>query len=163
MDNFIRLDYQFDLDILTKEMYNLVELVGWGDKNQICLTHPSGQKDWFFGTGPLMTSRNFTEVNQHFIGTYFEKVLNTLKEKYSIGRVRLMMLPGQKCYSLHADTTKRIHLPLETNEQCMMIIDDEIKRMPADGTAWLTNTTKTHTALNGNLVFDRIHILFDLL
>jgi hypothetical protein len=163
LDNFIRLDYQFDLDLLKKDVYNVVENVGWGEKNQICLTHPPGLPDWFHGTGPLMANKTFTELNRFLNGQYIESVYNTVKNAYPIGRVRIMLLPGQKCFSLHADITKRIHLPLETNEQCMMIIDNEVKYMPADGSAWLTNTTKPHTALNGNLMFDRIHLLFDLL
>lgn len=144
-------------------MYTVSKLVGWGNVNQICLTHAPGEQDWFKGTGPLMTCRNFTEMNSYFIGSYFQNVLDTLKKDYSIGRVRLMLLPGQKCFSIHADSTKRIHLPLTTNENCMMIVDNEVKHMPADGGVWLTNTTRPHTALNGNLIFDRIHILFDLL
>lgn len=163
MDNFIRLDYQFDLDLLKKDVYNVTNLVGWGEKNQICLTHPPGEPNWFVGTGALLTCRNFTEMNSFLKGTYYEKVHNTIKQDYPFARVRIMLLPGQRCFSLHADTTKRIHIPLSTNDQCMMIIDDEVKRMPADGSAWLTNTTKPHTALNGNLIFDRLHILFDLL
>lgn len=162
MDNFIRLNYQFDVDLLKQEVYNVSNLTGWGE-GQICLTHPPGQPNWFHGTGPLMANKTFTEMNQFLNGQYIETVYNTIKNDYPIGRVRAMMLPGQKCFSLHADITKRIHLPLETNEQCMMIIDNEVKYMPADGGAWLTNTTRPHTALNGNLMFNRIHLLFDLL
>jgi len=163
LDNFIRLDYKFDVDLLKKDVYNVVENVGWGDKNQICLTHPPEKEDWFFGTGPLTASKTFTQLNRFLYGSYFETTYNTIKNEYPVGRVRLMMLPGQKCFSIHADITKRIHIPVETNEQCMMIIDNEVKHMPADGSAWLTNTTRPHTALNGNLIFDRLHILFDLL
>jgi len=163
LDNFIRLDYEFDVDKLKQEMYNVAELCGWGDKNQICLTHPPGKPDWFAGTGPMIQNKTFTELNSFFTDTYFEKVYNDINNKYPLGRVRLMLLPGQKCFSLHADMTKRIHLPLITNEQCLMIIDDEVKHLPADGGVWLTNTTRIHTALNGNYNFNRLHILFDLL
>lgn len=163
MDNFIRLDYEFDVDFLKQEVYNLTNLYGWGDLGQLCITNPPGENDFFKGIGPLMTSKNFTVLNKFLNGQYIEKVYNTIKNDYPVGRVRIMLLPGQKCYSIHADVTKRIHIPIETNDQCMMIINDEVKRMPADGGAWLTNTTKPHTALNGNHVFNRIHLLFDLL
>lgn len=163
MDNFIRLNYHFAIDLIKQDVYNLTNLFGWGDKGQLCLTHPPGKSDWFYGTGPLMTSKDFTELNVFLNGTYTKEVYEEIKKDYSVGRVRLMLLPGQKCYSIHADVTKRIHIPIETNDQCMMIIDDEVKRMPADGGAWLTNTTRPHTALNGNHIFDRIHLLFDLL
>lgn len=163
MSNFIRLDYQFDIDTLRSNVYNVIETVGWGEKNQICLTHTPGIPDWYHGTGPLIANKNFTELNKFLSGQYIEEVYTSIKNDYPIGRVRVMLLTGQKCFSIHADVTKRIHIPIETNDQCMMIIEDEVKRMPADGRAWLTNTTKPHTALNGNLIFNRIHLLFDLL
>ena len=162
MDNFIRLDYKFDLDLLKKDLYNVINTAGWGDKHQICLTHRPESESWFEGGGSFILHKDYTVMNKFLNDSYYEEVHNTLIKDYPFGRVRLMLLHGQRCYSLHADTTKRIHIPIETNDQCLMIIDDEVKRMPADGSAWLTNTTKPHTALNGNLIFDRVHLLFDL-
>lgn len=162
MDNFIQLPYRFDLDKLKEDVYNVVNESGWGEKNQICLTHPPDNESWFAGSGSFINNRTFTEMNMFLVDSYYEQVHHTLMNDYPFNRVRIMKLPGQKCFSLHSDTNKRIHIPIETNEQCLMIIDDEVKRMPADGSAWLTNTTRPHTALNGNLIFDRLHLLFDL-
>ena len=163
MDNFIRLDYKFDVDLLKQEVYNLVNTVSWGEINQINLTHPKDNEGWFVGVGALIANKNFTVFNSFLSGQYIEEVYNTLCKDYAIGRVRLMSLPAGKCYSYHSDVSKRIHIPIETNEQCMMVIDNELKHMPADGSAWMTNTTKPHTAFNSNVSFERIHILFDLL
>ena len=162
MDNFIRLDYKFDIDLIKQEVYNLINTVSTGPQGQINLTHPKDNDSWFIGTGPLIANKNFTEFNKFLNGTYIETVYNSLCKDYSIGRVRVMVLPGGRCFSYHSDTTKRIHIPVETNEQCMMVIENELKYMPADGSAWLTNTTKPHTAFNGNVTFERIHLLFDL-
>ena len=91
------------------------------------------------------------------------KISARIKTDFHFTRVRLMNLVAGQCMSLHTDTQPRIHIPIVTNEQCLMIIDNEVKHMPAKGSAWLTNTLKTHTALNANLTMNRIHILFDLI
>ena len=163
MNNFTELDYKFNLDALTKDVYTVIETAGWGDKNQICLTHPENQESWFIGSGGLITTKNFTVMNNFLVGSYYEQVHNTIKKDFLFTRVRLMNLVAGQCMSLHTDTQPRIHIPVVTNEQCLMIIDNEVKHMPAKGSAWLTNTLKTHTALNANLTMNRIHILFDLL
>ena len=62
------------------------------------------------------------------------------------------------CYTYHKDYTKRIHIPIITNEKCMFIIDDEVVRFPADGDYYLVDTTKMHTAINASFE-DRIHIV----
>ena len=62
------------------------------------------------------------------------------------------------CYSYHKDPTKRIHIPLITNDKCFMVIDDIVHRYPADGNYYISDTTKMHTAVNGSWE-DRVHIV----
>jgi len=95
-------------------------------------------------------------------GTYIESIINTLQQQYSIGRARIMRLEPRKCMSLHVDLSKRIHIPVVTNTDALMIINNEIFHMPADGSAYLTDTTKRHTALNASKTNERLHLLFDL-
>lgn len=84
---------------------------------------------------------------------------NSLLEKYSISTARIMKLYPKQCYSWHHDTSPRIHLPLVTNEKCLFILEDSVYQMPA-GNAYYVNTTKKHTALNGNRNnFIRYHIV----
>jgi hypothetical protein len=76
MNNFTELDYKFNLDDLTKDVYTVIETAGWGDKNQICLTHSENQESWFAGSGGLITTKNFTVMNKFLIGSYYEQIHN---------------------------------------------------------------------------------------
>jgi len=77
------------------------------------------------------------------------------------GRI-LIAQPGH-VLDLHRDGEHscRIHIPIVTNEKCHMQIDDEHVHMPADGSAYLCNTSLLHRF--GNLgTEERIHIVFAL-
>ena len=39
-----------------------------------------------------------------------------------------------------------MHIPLVTNENRFMIVDDQLHRLPADGSIYIIDTTKNHTA-----------------
>lgn len=157
--------YNFDVERLKENVYAVAEQAGWGTHNQIAITHPPGTVDWFIPTGPMVTCKNFTEMNKFLEGTYYEEVHKTLYEDYPFTRVRIMKLPAARSLSLHSDFQPRLHIPLVTNEQCMMVIGDQVKHMPADGRVWWTNTVKPHCAFNANIegTFERLHLLFDLL
>ena len=73
-----------------------------------------------------------------------------------------MAMQHKKVMSIHTDTSKRIHIPLVTNENCLMMIERQIYHMPADGHAYLADTTKPHTAFNADHKLLRLHLLFDL-
>ena len=73
-------------------------------------------------------------------------------------RTRVLVLKPKVCYSIHSDPTKRIHIPVITNENCWLIVNKEIMHLPADGRHYEIDTTQKHTALNGSWE-DRIHIV----
>lgn len=169
-----KLSYVFDLNTLKEECLNLIDREGLDEKrNQLSLKHPEGATEdlWHIGLGSFrtekalanMTQKDFTVLNKDLHETYIEKVYKTIAADYKIGRFRIMALPGQKCMTLHYDATQRIHIPLLTNENCLMIIEDRVYHMPADGSAYFTDTFKRHAALNANWDFLRIHLVFDLL
>ena len=171
MDNFIRLDYDFDIDKLLSECYNVIDSVGL-QYNQIGLTHSKVIKYrkkvnvWFDAVGSKSPrdEKNYVVFNEKLKGSYLEKVYNDIQKYYTVGRVRIMCLSNKTCYSLHADYEKRLHLPIQTNEKCLLLVDNKALHLPADGNAYLVDTTKQHTALNGNKgEFNRIHIIFNLI
>ena len=52
------------------------------------------------------------------------------------------------CYSMHRDTTPRIHIPMITNPECYFIFKQGIvQHMPAGSVYW-TNTVEPHTFMN---------------
>ena len=83
---------------------------------------------------------------------------NSVMANLGMYRSRLMKMSSKTCYSYHRDPTKRIHIPLITNDKCFFVIDDEVSYYPADGSHYLVDTTKKHTFVNASRE-DRIHIV----
>ena len=105
-----------------------------------------------------LQERHFTELDELCRGTYIEEVYHTLP--YKIGRLRLMRVPSRRCYSIHQDSSMRLHLPLVTNPGALMLFpdDDKIVHLPADGRVFLIDTTRRHSAMNGGMD-DRYHLV----
>jgi len=84
--------------------------------------------------------------------------LNYLFAKFNMSTSRLMCLHPQTCYTIHTDVSPRIHFPLITSDKCLFVVNDEVYRLNA-GRAYCVDTTKTHTALNGEKELLRYHIV----
>ena len=97
-------------------------------------------------------------VNFHFDIPY----TNSLLKKYNVGYARVMMLHGKDCYTYHKDKTKRIHIPIKTNENNFFVIEDTVLRLPADGSVYEVDTTYKHTFVNAS-VSRRTHIVGTIL
>jgi|TARA_B100001093_G_scaffold503512_1_gene558000 hypothetical protein len=106
---------------------------------------------------PIEESK-YTELLPEFKGTYYEKVFNTLKKKFKLGRVRILLKEARSTLSWHRDPEPRLHVPIITNLGCRMVIEDVSKHMPADGTVTITNNTKYHNFFNGGEQ-NRIHLV----
>ena len=106
---------------------------------------------------PIEESK-YTELLPEFKGTYYEKVFNTLKKKFKLGRVRILLKEARSTLSWHRDPEPRLHVPIITNFGCRMVIEDVSKHMPADGTVTITNNTKYHNFFNGGEQ-NRIHLV----
>ena len=91
----------------------------------------------------------YTELVPDFEDTYFKEVYETLKRKFKLGRVRLLLKEPRSTLSWHKDPEPRLHIPIVTNKGCMMVIENVAKHMPADGTVTITNNTKFHNFFNG--------------
>ena len=100
----------------------------------------------------------YTELVPEFEDTYFKEVYETLKSKFKLGRVRLILKEPRSTLSWHKDPEPRLHIPIVTNKGCMMVIENVAKHMPADGTATITNNKKFHNFFNGGEQA-RIHLV----
>lgn len=108
------------------------------------------------GEGKL-ANLNHTEKDFN-VFAYHLPYTNSILSELGMYRARLMKMKPKTCYSYHWDPTKRMHIPLITNEDNFFVIDDEVSRYPADGSYYLVDTTKKHTFVNAS--FDeRIHIV----
>ena len=147
-----------DIDRILLEMELLPELK-WG---QICLQGVKGNNDPFLGRGKVVDiiKKGYKETDFTYLlfdMPYTNSIINNL----NLCRTRIMNLKYKTCYSYHQDLTKRIHIPLVTNENCWIIIEKEVKHYPADGNWYEINTTKKHTAVNASWE-DRIHLVGNL-
>ena len=100
----------------------------------------------------------YTQLVSDFQNTYFEEVYKTLKKKFKLGRVRILLKEPRSTLSWHRDPEPRLHVPIITNLGCRMVIEKIAKHMPADGTATITNNTKYHNFFNGGEQ-DRVHLV----
>mgnify|MGYP001356089718 FL=1 len=100
----------------------------------------------------------YTQIVPEFQNTYFNEVYETLKQKFKIGRVRILLKEPRSTLSWHRDPEPRLHIPIISNPGCLMVIDNVAKHMPADGSVWVTNNTKYHNAFNGGEE-NRVHLV----
>ena len=100
----------------------------------------------------------YTELVPEFKQTYFEEVYRTLRKKFKLGRVRLLLKEPRSTLSWHRDPEPRLHIPIYTNPGAIMVVDKVAKHMPADGSVWVTNNTKYHNAFNGGEE-NRVHLV----
>ncbi len=100
----------------------------------------------------------YTKILPEFENTYFNEVYNTLKKKFKLGRVRLLLKEPRSTLSWHKDPEPRLHIPIITNLGCSMVIENVAKHLPADGHVTITNNTKYHNFFNGGEQ-SRIHLV----
>ncbi len=91
----------------------------------------------------------YTQLVPEFEKTYFKEVFETLRSKFKLGRVRLLLKEPRSTLSWHKDPECRLHVPIITNKGCSMVIENVAKHLPADGKVWITNNTKYHNFFNG--------------
>lgn len=180
--NFIELNDLPIYDYLEEELNDIIKFNNISIKNnlQICINNPSkNSNEIFYGAGSLnkdwenskfingknivknrdkiLKEEDFKYICNQFKNTSFEEIYEILKQKYNIGRFRIMISKPNTCLSWHIDSTNRIHFPIKTQEGCFMIIENEIKFL--EKCKWyITNTTKKHTAFNGSFEY-RIHLV----
>ena len=91
----------------------------------------------------------YTKLVSDFENTYFKEVYETLRTKFKLGRVRLLIKEPRSTLSWHKDPEPRLHIPIITNLGCSMVIENVAKHLPADGHVTITNNTKYHNFFNG--------------
>jgi len=86
----------------------------------------------------------YDNLNPFFKDTVFEEVIN----KYNFKRTRLMWVGPNACYSMHKDTTPRIHIPLVTNSECYFVFRNGTIMNLSSGNVWWVDTRLLHTFIN---------------
>lgn len=165
--------HKLDIDGKIKNNYNLKQLAvqcreDAAPDNQLSESCGSLYYDWpiYSGVGEipirkeLFHEHQFNTVCDIFQNTIFQELIEKIQQQYDIIRGRFMLLEHKTCLTYHKDFSKRIHIPIYTNNDCMMIIDDVVYRLPF-GATYLVDTTVPHTALNASKD-PRVHLVFCL-
>lgn len=132
---------------------------GWKDIDQVGLqAHKPNldpMEEWKSSIGRV-NKLQYPET--YFKYPLFElPTINRIMEKYGMKRTRIMKSDAKSCLTVHQDLTKRIHIPLITNDKCFMAIEDRNYYLEP-GKIYLTNTTLRHTAVNASESL-RVHIV----
>ena len=181
--NFEKLDIKFDIQKLQLATNELFSQMSWQQHvvKGLCMTQIPGDPSsadgdklrGVFYTKPdssgeevkrekAIDESHYTEFVEDFKGTYFEEVYNELSKKHKLGRVRLLLLEPRNSLSWHRDPEPRLHIPIFTNPGAHIVIDNEVKHLPADGGVWFTDTRRYHTVFNGGEE-NRIHLVMTYL
>ena len=155
-----KLEQKYDYKELLKIYDSLIK-----KHSQIHISSIDGKTYWY-ESGDLnkykLDQNDFVKVNTFFKDTYVETVYKELDECYNICRGRFMTLsPENRAYSYHVDRTKRIHIPLKTDQDCMFIVENNLYKMSEEGQAYMLDTTNRHTALNLSWE-NRVHLVLCL-
>lgn len=145
----IKLLESINVDPILKSYHSLESAIQWTEygvkSKQAGLQYKDGGDPWASAVGKSQGRElTYNNLNPLFKDTIFE----TLISKYNLKRTRLLWVYPWACYSMHRDTTPRIHIPLITNIECYFVFkDDGVLHMPADGVYWV-DTRKRHTFMN---------------
>ena len=174
-DNVQKLNFHFDVGKLKQSLDWVLENADINRVNQLCLTyaphikpHPDGY--YYQGAGsllyeyyattngvkrkmrdPKLRETDFFEFIDEVKHTYFYDVFKELNTQFEIGRMQIVMVHACHCLTWHRDPSKRIHVPIVTNSGNRIVVGDKVYFLPADGSAYLVDTTQHHSAFNGGI------------
>lgn len=150
---------KIDLSSIRKAYNSLEDKIVWtmyGHKGkQTSLQHRLNEDPWTSGVGKSKGDElEYSEINPFFKDTVFENII----KKYCLKRTRLMWLEPYSCYSMHRDTTIRIHIPIITNPNCYFVFKTgDVVYLPPDNVYQVT-TTEPHTFINCS-DYSRLHLV----
>jgi len=156
------LETDLNIEKICEEYYNIEKTIGYDAHNKIYLQKSSNNYALIdgFKTDSLDAEKSFKEL---LIPENYE--ISKIIKKYSLFRSRFMKLNSEQCYFLHSDRTKRVHIPIRTNKNCLFLINDKVYRLTFGNKLYLIDTRYSHTFINANDItlsgknFERIHFV----
>jgi hypothetical protein len=147
--------------VLKNEVQNLLAELAYENNQIICQSCIENDNNWYTGIGSIeeleiKEERSYKFINESLKDTQIEKLI----KKHNGFRTRIMVMPPRQCYSIHADPTPRIHIPIITNDQCWMVWPTKSSCFQLkEGNVYWTNTKIPHTFINGSKDESRVHIV----
>lgn len=144
----IKILTSYNIEPLLISYYNIEKDLVWtdyGNKKQVGLQFKDLEDPWASAVGTSKGNElTYTNLNSIFKDTIFEELIT----QYKLKRTRLMWVSPMTCYSMHKDSTPRIHIPMITNPECYFVFKQGIiQHMPVGSVYW-TNTVNLHTFMN---------------
>jgi hypothetical protein len=154
----IKIIDKVEVDTLLK-YYELVKdelvWVDYGKGKQVSVQYKLGENKNTSGLGKgYNLDSEFNILNEFFNGSVIEHLIN----KFNLTRTRLMLVNPWSCYSMHSDSTPRIHIPIITNPECYFVFKSGFVIHLPKGFAYHVDTTKLHTFMNCS-VYPRLHLM----
>jgi hypothetical protein len=145
----IKILSQINIQTLLDEYRRLEKDIQWteyGHKGkQAGLQYKLDEDPWSSAVGRSKGNElEYTKINPFFKNTIFELFIN----HYNFKRTRLMWVGPYACYSMHTDSTPRIHIPLITNPECYFVFQTGTLTNLTKDHVWWVDTTKAHTFMN---------------
>jgi hypothetical protein len=158
-DDFIQIIESIDITPILEYYHSIESDIKWtnyGHKGkQAGIQYLAGQDPWSGAVGRSQGKElEYDQLNPYFAGTIFEQIV----DKFKFKRTRLMWVGSNSCYSMHTDSTPRVHIPLITNPECYFVFKNGVPSHLATGFVWYTNTTLPHTFMNCS-EYPRLHLV----
>lgn len=156
-------NFEFDLTELKEEIQEITKYRS-DAKNTINWTQFSLQTDSSDKKGIKHSQESVGKAmnedwEQSFTHPLFDApIINSFIEHFKLHRTRLMIQEPRSVLTYHKDWTQRIHLPIDTHEDCMMLLREKAYHLE-EGKIYFTNTTRRHTAFNCHNTIRRLHIV----
>jgi hypothetical protein len=132
-----------------------IQWTDYGNKKQTGLQFKDAEDPWDSSVGKSKGDElSYTNLNTFFKDTIFEEIIN----KYNLVRTRLMWVSPMTCYSMHTDSTPRIHIPMITNPECYFVFKNGIVQHMSTNAVYWTDTTQPHTFMNCSTI-PRLHLI----
>lgn len=128
-----KLEHTIDVERFTPYLKD----VQWDAHGRCAINKPTGNKLY----DPY-------ELCDEWRGTEFEKLIDELP--VVVSEIRLMKLEPGEVYRSHADIDDRVHLNLQSNEQCFLIdlTNQNMYPVTKDNELYIMNGSYLHTAAN---------------
>jgi hypothetical protein len=133
----------------------------WNSQTQTI--NPETNQPWTKNEWASAVGRNrgmeldYNLLNPYFKDTIFEKLISD----YKMYRTRFMWVNRMSCYSIHRDSTPRIHIPLITNPECYFVFKEgdtaKLTYMETGNVYW-ADTRNNHTFMNCSEM-ERLHLV----
>jgi hypothetical protein len=148
-NNIIQIIEPIDIAPILEYYHSIEANIQWTDYGhkgkQAGIQYLTGQDPWSGAVGRSQGKElEYDQLNPYFSETIFEKIIN----QYNFKRTRLMWVSPYACYSMHTDSTPRVHIPLITNKECYFIFKNGMIKYLESGFVWYTNTILPHTFMN---------------